>query len=124
MYDDAYDRAVSSLIEPKHSIDTQLLLIPSFLLDDGEDAAVTLAGSLDAVLFLCDKLNQLGLIHVLFGDMRLVTASTLRLMLVRTEQLSTVDTYPLLNTISVNHLACGFSLGFGAVQRTEFSIII
>jgi hypothetical protein len=47
--------------------------MPSFSLDDGENAAVTFAGNLDAVFFLCDKLIQLGLIHVLFGNTRLVT---------------------------------------------------
>lgn len=77
--------------------------MPSFPLDDGENAAVTLAGNLDAVFFLCDKLIQLGLIHVLFGNTRLVTTSALLLMIVRTEQLLIVDTYPLLDTISVNH---------------------
>jgi hypothetical protein len=51
-----HDHAISSLIEPKRSIDTQLFLMPSFPLDDGENAAVTLAGNLDAVFFLCDKL--------------------------------------------------------------------
>lgn len=85
--------------------------MPSFPLDDGENAAVTLAGNLDAVFFLCDRLIQLGLIHVLFGNTRLVTASVLLSMLVRTEQLLIVDTYPLLDTISVNHLACCFSSG-------------
>ena len=95
--------------------------MPSFSLDDGENAAVTFAGNLDAVFFLCDKLIQLGLIHVLFGNTRLVTTSALLLMIVRTEQLLIVDTYPLLDTISVNHLICCFSLGFGATQRTEFN---
>ena len=98
-----HDHAISSLIEPKRSIDTQLFLMPSFPLDDGENAAVTFAGNLDAVFFLCDKLIQLGLIHVLFGNTRLVTTSALLLMIVRTEQLLIVDTYPLLDTISVNH---------------------
>lgn len=77
--------------------------MPSFSLDDGENAAVTFAGNLDAVFFLCDKLIQLGLIHMLFGNTRLVTTSALLLMIVRTEQLLIVDTYPLLDTISVNH---------------------
>lgn len=71
-----------------------------FPLDDGENAAVTLANDLDAALFLCDEFNQLGLIHASFVDTRLVTTLTLFSVLVRTEQLSAADARLLLDEIS------------------------
>ena len=71
-----------------------------FPLDDGENAAVTLANGLNATLFLCDEFNQLGLIHASLADTRLVTTPTLLSVLVRTEQLSTADARVLLDGIS------------------------
>lgn len=71
-----------------------------FPLDDGENAAVTLANELNAALFPCDEFNQLGLIHASLADTRLVTTPTLLSVLVRTEQLSASDAQMLLDGIS------------------------
>lgn len=71
-----------------------------FPLDDGENAAVTLANDLDAALFLCDEFTQLGLIHASLADTRLVTTPTLLSIFVRTGHLSAANARLLLDAIS------------------------
>ncbi|QSG02834.1 hypothetical protein [Natranaeroarchaeum sulfidigenes] len=100
-YDDAHGRAASIALDRTEAYETRSVALDAeFPLDDGENAAVTLANDLDAALFLCDEFNQLGLIHASLADTRLVTTPTLLSMLVRTEQLSAVDAQLLLDTIS------------------------
>ena len=100
-YDDAYGRAASIALDRTEAYETRSVALDAeFPLDDGENAAVTLANDLDAALFLCDEFNQLGLIHASLADTRLVTTPTLLSMLVRTEQLSAADAQLLLDTIS------------------------
>ena len=100
-YDDAHGRAASLVLDRIEAIETRpVALDTQFPLDDGENAAVTLANDLNAAFFLCDEFNQLGLIHASLADTRLVTTPTLLSVLVRTEQLSAADARLLLDAIS------------------------
>ncbi len=100
-YDDVHGHAASAVLDQEELFTTQSVdLDAEFPLDDGENAAITLANDLDAALFLCDEFNQLGLIHASLADTRLVTTPTLLSVLVRTEHLSAADSRLLLNEIS------------------------
>ncbi|WP_339106002.1 hypothetical protein [Haloterrigena salinisoli] len=100
-YDDAHGRAATAVLDRTETLETRSIdLDAEFPLDDGENAAVTLANELDATLFLCDEFNQLGLIHASLADTRLVTTPTLLSVLVQTEQLSAADARMLLDGIS------------------------
>jgi predicted nucleic acid-binding protein len=100
-YDDVRGHAASAVLDRADSFTIQSVdLDAEFPLDDGENAAVTLANDLDAALFLCDEFNQLGLIHASLADTRLVTTPTLLSVLVQTEQLSAADARLLLDAIS------------------------
>ncbi|MGB9958893.1 SOS response-associated peptidase family protein (plasmid) [Haloferax prahovense] len=58
-YDDVHGHAASAVLDQTGSFTTQSVeLDAEFPLDDGENAAVTLANELDAALFLCDEFNQ------------------------------------------------------------------
>jgi len=100
-YDDVHARAATVVLDQTGSFETRSVdLDAEFPLDDGENAAVTLANELNAALFLCDEFNQLGLIHASLADTRLVTTPTLLSVLVRSEQLSDSDAQRLLDGIS------------------------
>lgn len=100
-YDDAHGRAAAAVLDRTDLLEIQSVdLDAEFPLDDGENAAVTLANELDVTLFLCDEFNQLGLIHASLADTRLVTTPTLLSVLVRTEQVSAADARILLDEIS------------------------
>jgi len=100
-YEDIHGHAASAVLDRADSLTTQSIdLDAEFPLDDGENAAVTLANDLDASLFLCDEFNQLGLIHASLADTRLVTTPTLLSVLVRTEHLSAAEARSLLDSIS------------------------
>lgn len=100
-YDDVHGRAATIVLDRTAAFETRSVnLDDEFPLDDGENAAVTLANELDATLLLCDEFNQLGLIHASLADTRLVTTPTLLSVLVRTEQLSDTDARILLDEIS------------------------
>ena len=71
-----------------------------FPLDDGENAAVTLANDLDATQLLCDEFNHLALIHASLADSRLVTTPTLLTAFVRNEHLSAEEAEGLLSDMS------------------------
>ncbi|GGM76905.1 hypothetical protein GCM10009017_28290 [Halarchaeum rubridurum] len=77
-----------------------MTLDADFPLDDGENAAVTLANDLEAALFLCDEFNSLGLVHASLADTRLVTTPTLLSVFVRNDQLSSTDALAILDSIS------------------------
>jgi predicted nucleic acid-binding protein len=101
LYDDAHGRAASIVLERDDALETRSVALDAeFPLDEGENAAVTLANNLDADLFLCDEFTQLGLIHASLADTRLVTTPTLLSALVRTEQLSAPEARMLLDEIS------------------------
>ena len=100
-YDDHHGRGATTVLERTNSFEKRSVTLDAeFPLDDGENAAVSLANNLDAALLLCDEFNQLGLIHASLADTRLVTTPTLLSVLVRTEQLSAGDARILLEEIS------------------------
>lgn len=99
-YDD-HGRAATVVLDRATELTVQSVeLAADFPLDDGENAAVTLANERDAALFLCDEFNRLGLIHASLADTRLVTTPTLLSVFVRTGQLSSSDARTLLDVIS------------------------
>jgi predicted nucleic acid-binding protein len=59
----------------------------NFPLDQGENAAVSLANATDADLFLCDEFNSIGLVHASLSDTRLVTTPKLLEVLVHRDGL-------------------------------------
>lgn len=100
-FDDVHGRAAATVLDRIDTLDTRPVeLDAEFPLDDGENAAVTLANELDAALFLCDEFNQIGLIHASLTDTRLVTTPTFLSVLVHNEQLSAADAQSLLKRIS------------------------
>jgi len=100
-YDDVHGRAAATVLDRTELFETRTVdLDAEFPLDDGENAAVTLANELDAALVLCDEFTQLGLIHASLADTRLVTTPTLLSVLVRTDELSAAAARQLLDEIS------------------------
>ena len=100
-YDDVHGHAASAVLDRADSFTTQSVTLDAeFPLDDGENAAVTLANDLGAALFLCDEFTQLGLIHASLADTRLVTTPTLLSIFVRTGHLSAANARLLLDAIS------------------------
>ncbi|GAB6878145.1 hypothetical protein JCM17823_04190 [Halorubrum gandharaense] len=100
-YGDIHGRAASAVLNRRDAFETRSVdLDAEFPLDDGENAAVTLANELDVALLLCDEFNQLGLVHASLADTRLVTTPTLLSVLVRTEQLSGAEAREILDGIS------------------------
>jgi len=99
-YDDSHGRAATTVLDRTESVEIQSVALDTeFPLDDGENAAVTLANDRDAALLLCDEFTQLGLIHASLVDTRLVTTPTLLSVFVRTEQLSAATARQLLDDI-------------------------
>lgn len=97
-YDDDHGRAANAVLDRTTEVTTQSVdLDIEFPLDDGENAAVTLANEIDAALFLCDEFNRLGLIHASLADTRLVTTPTLLSVFVRTGQLTSEEACTLLD---------------------------
>jgi len=100
-YDDVHGRAADTVLDRTETIETRTVdLDTEFPLDDGENAAVTLANERDAALFLCDEFAQLGLIHASLADTRLVTTPTLLSIFVRSGELSAADARGLFDDIS------------------------
>ena len=100
-YGDVHGEAASTALDRASAFETRSGdLDAEFPLDDGENAAVTLANGLDAALLLCDEFNQLGLIHASLADTRLVTTPTLLSVFVRSGELSPTDARTLLDEIS------------------------
>lgn len=100
-YDDAHgDAATAALDRTERMSIESVALDADFPLDDGENAAVTLANETDAALFLCDEFNSLGLIHASLADSRLVTTPTLLSIFVRNNRLSSTAALAILDSIS------------------------
>jgi predicted nucleic acid-binding protein len=100
-YDDIHGRAAATVLDQTELLETRSVdLDDEFPLDDGENAAVTLANDLDAALVLRDEFTQLGLIHASLADTRLVTTPTLLSIFVRTSQLTAADAQVLLDSIA------------------------
>lgn len=100
-YDDASGAAASAVLDRQTAFESRTVALDeTFPLDDGENAAVTLANDIDAGQLLCDEFNQLALIHASLVDTRLLTTPTLLASLVRAELLSTAVAEGCLETIT------------------------
>jgi len=100
-YDDEHARAARVVPDRSDAFATRSVeLDAEFPLDDGENAAVTLANDADADLLLCDECNSLGLIHASLADTRLVTTPTLLSVLVRGDRLSPEAALRLLDDVA------------------------
>lgn len=100
-YDDDHGQAATVVLDRTDEFATLAVdLDEAFPLDDGENAAVTLANERDVALLLCDEFNSLGLIHASLADTRLLTTPTLLSVFVRTEQFTAEEALALLDTIS------------------------
>ncbi|WP_324666054.1 hypothetical protein [Haloarcula sediminis] len=87
-YDDAHGRGAQAVLDQTDGFSIRSVsLDAAFPLDDGENAAVTLANETDAAMLLCDEFNQLGLIHASLANTRLVTTPTLLSVFVRNGQM-------------------------------------
>ncbi|TQQ82052.1 hypothetical protein [Halonotius roseus] len=77
-YDDDHATAAGAVLESKPRLTVATVDLDStFPLDDGENAVVQLANSLDAPFCYCDEYNQLSLIHASLSATRLVTTPRL-----------------------------------------------
>lgn len=87
-HDDRSGAAAAAVLDRLESCTVQgTALEAEFPLDDGENAAVTLANELGATQLLCDEFNRLALIHASLADTRLVTTPTLLIAFVRNGEL-------------------------------------
>lgn len=88
-YDDASGRAAQAVLDRQSTFEVRPVeLDETFPLDDGENAAVTLANEANAMQLLCDEFNRLALIHASLAATRLVTTPVLLTALVRNGALS------------------------------------
>ena len=100
-YGDVHGRGAARVLDRADEMRVQdVELDPEFPLDDGENAAVTLANEDDAAILLCDEFNRLGLIHASLADTRLVTMPTLLSVFVRQDCPDSEDALSLLDTLS------------------------
>lgn len=100
-YDDDHGVAADAVLARTDEMTVQSVTLDAeFPLDDGENAAVTLANDIDAVLLLCDEFERLGLVHASLANTRLVTTPTMLSVFVRTGALASDDALALLETIS------------------------
>lgn len=100
-YDDEHAQAARCVLEQSEDIETERVPLDSeFPLDDGENAAVTLANEHDAGMLLCDEFDKLGLIHASLDDVKLVTAPKFLLVLEEKGLLSSSEVTLLLDEIS------------------------
>jgi len=100
-HDDVHGRAAAAVLDRADAVAVRSVdLDDEFPLDDGENAAVTLANDRDAALLLCDEFTHLGLIHASLADTRLVTTPTLLSVFVRTDRLSAADARRLLDEVA------------------------
>lgn len=100
-YDDEHGQAAQTVLDKIDELTvTSVELDADFPLDDGENAAVTLANHVDAAFCLCDEFNRLGLVHASLANTRLMTTPTLLSVLVRTEKFTPDEALILLEYIS------------------------
>jgi predicted nucleic acid-binding protein len=100
-YDDVHGNGAGRVLDRADDLSVRAVnLDPEFPLDDGENAAVTLANEDDASILLCDEFNRLGLIHASLADTRLVTTPTLLSVFVRQDRLTSATALDLLDTLS------------------------
>lgn len=99
-YDDDHGRAADAVLARTGELSVQSVgLDAEFPLDDGENAAITLANDRDVALLLCDEFRRTGLIHASLADTRLVTTPTLLSVFVRQDHLSSTEALSLLEAI-------------------------
>ena len=100
-YEDRSGNAAQAVLDrlPEFSV-RAAKLEEDFPLDNGENAAVSLANDLDATQLLCDEFNSIALIHASLDDTRLVTTPTLLTALVRNGHLAPVNVEDLLSKMS------------------------
>lgn len=100
-YDDRAADAARSVLDRTSALEIQeTTLDEDFPLDDGENAAVTLANDRSATQILCDEFNRLALVHASLADTRLVTTPTLLTAFVRNERLTITEAGELLEAMS------------------------
>lgn len=100
-YDDRSGRAAGAVLDRRSKFDVQSTsLDEGFPLDDGENAAVTLANDLEATQLLCDEFNRLALVHASLADTRLVTTPTLLIAFVRNDVFPAEHAMELLDEVS------------------------
>jgi predicted nucleic acid-binding protein len=100
-YTDVSGKAAQAVLNRHSQIDVQPTdLDEDFPLDDGENAAVTLANELDATQLLCDEFNRLALIHASLADIRLMTTPILLTTFVHNDILSPENAEDFLNEMS------------------------
>lgn len=100
-YEDSSGNAARAVLDCRSNFDVRSTeLDEAFPLDDGENAAVTLANDLHATQFLCDEFNRLALVHASLADTRLVTTPTLLSAMVRNGLLTPADAEELLSRMS------------------------
>lgn len=87
-FDDRSGTAATAVLDRTSEVETESTeLDESFPLDDGENAAVTLANDSDAEQLLCDEFNRLALVHASLDGPRLSTTPTLLVSFVRNDEL-------------------------------------
>jgi len=100
-YDDEHGRAANAVLQRRDELAIRSVTLDSeFPLDDGENAAVSLANESGTALLLCDEFNRLGLIHASLADTRLVTTPTLLSVFVRQGQVDSDQALELLDTMN------------------------
>jgi predicted nucleic acid-binding protein len=100
-YDDASGRAAQAVLDCQSALEVHSVeLDETFPLDDGENAAVTLANEVETVQLLCDEFDRLALVHSSLAETRFVTTPVLLTALVRNDALSPDATKRLLTEIS------------------------
>jgi predicted nucleic acid-binding protein len=88
-YNDASGEAAQAVLDRQAAFNVRSVeLDETFPLDNGENAAVTLANTIDAVQLLCDEFNRLALVHASLIDTRLVTTPIVLTALVRNDVLA------------------------------------
>jgi predicted nucleic acid-binding protein len=88
-YDDRSGVAAQAVLDRRAAFEVRSVeLDEAFPLDDGENAAVTLANEIEAVQMLCDEFNRLALVHASLAETRLVTTPILLTALVRNDTIS------------------------------------
>lgn len=99
-FDDPAAAAASAVLDRRPALTIRSIeLDEEFPLDDGENAAVTLANELGATLLLCDEFNRLALIHASLAETRLVTTPTFLVALVRNGELTVAVAEDLLSRL-------------------------
>ncbi|WP_436909400.1 hypothetical protein [Halosimplex marinum] len=100
-YDDASASAATAVLDERPAMTVEsVALDDSFPLDDGENAAVTLANERGADQLLCDEFNALALVHASLADSRLVTTPLVLAAFVRSGRIDADEATRLLDRIA------------------------